>query len=222
MPSKPFQPNSRHPNMQQQNRRNEEAVRLVTTKKILARNNKASASDPAVGRHRPCRACFAGIAEKRKYTDQKVRALKNIILGRHADHSSAPRQTGNDRQTPRHQQQGNYRGKKSIQDPDAAFPERRKCVNNRGISSRRWNLPRPPKRSAQLTSAHNMPMAASTQSKTGSKPAAVNNSRRNAADIQGGEDHISHAVMKIAVAVVDHGSVTATATASQSATVAQR
>ena len=71
-------------------------------------------------------------------------------------------------------------------------------------------------RSAQLTSAHNIPTAASTQSRTGKPPAAVASSRRTEATSNVGSTAISHAAMRMPLADVDHGSDTATATASQS------
>ena len=95
--------------------------------------------------------------------------------------------------------------------------DRRNCINNSGIRSSRWNLPRPPMRSAKLTSAHSMPMAASTQSKTGRKPAAVLNSRPSSSAFKAGRRTTSHSAIRMLVAVVDQGSDTATPTASQSA-----
>src|SRR5208282_1274892 len=62
-----------------------------------------------------------GITKKRKYADQKICTLKNVVLGRHTYHPPTPWQTRNERQAPRDQQQRNYRAKKSIQNPDAVL-----------------------------------------------------------------------------------------------------
>ena len=77
-------------------------------------------------------------------------------------------------------------------------------------------------RSAQLTSAHNIPTAASTQSRTGKPPAAVKSSRRTEATSKVGRVATSHSAMRMPVADVDQGSDTATPTASQSASRSKR
>src|SRR5262245_58286740 len=73
-------------------------------------------------------------------------------------------------------------------------------------------------RSLQLTSAHSMPSAPAAHSSTGSPPAGDKSSRRNAAGSIVGTKAKSQSTIRIAVAEVDHGSDTATATTSPSAT----
>src|SRR5262245_8639937 len=73
-------------------------------------------------------------------------------------------------------------------------------------------------RSLQLTSAHSMPSAPAPHSSTGRPPAGDKSSRRNAAASTVGTKARSHSTIRIAVAEVDHGSDTATATTSPSAT----
>src|SRR5262245_26103896 len=73
-------------------------------------------------------------------------------------------------------------------------------------------------RSLQLTSAHSMPSAPAPHSSTGSPPAGDKSSRRSAAASIVGKKARSHSTIRIAVAEVDHGSDTATATTSPSAT----
>ncbi len=72
-------------------------------------------------------------------------------------------------------------------------------------------------RSAQGTSAHSMPTAAKSHSRTGKPPAAVNSSRRPSAMVNVGSTAKSQSTIRTTLTDVDHGSDTTTATASQSA-----
>jgi hypothetical protein len=69
------------------------------------------------------------------------------------------------------------------------------------------------------TSAHSIPSAANPHSNTGNPPAKPASSRRTAAISNVTMKAKSHSIMRIAVADVDQGSVTATPTAGQSAIV---
>src|ERR1700682_3999204 len=77
-------------------------------------------------------------------------------------------------------------------------------------------------RSLQLTSAHNIPAAPSSQSRTERPPAADITSRRSAAASSVGTSAMSQRTIKMLVAEVDHGSETTTAVASPSAIWASR
>ncbi len=68
-----------------------------------------------------------------------------------------------------------------------------------------------------VTSAHSMPTAASTHNSTGSPPAADATSRRTRSTLIVGRTAAGQSTMRMPVAEVDHGSDTATPTASQSA-----
>ena len=82
---------------------------------------------------------------------------------------------------------------------------------------------RPPQRSCQATSAQTMPSTPSRTSRTGKPPAAVVSSRRDSAFHSSvGMSAISHSTSRMLVADVDHGSDTATATASPSAATVSR
>ncbi len=72
-------------------------------------------------------------------------------------------------------------------------------------------------RSAMGTLAHSTPTSASIQSNTGSIPAGLCNSRRTVATSRVGTSATSQATIRICEIEVDHGIVTTTATASQSA-----
>ena len=96
--------------------------------------------------------------------------------------------------------------------------DRRKWISSIGMTSSRWKPLRPPSRSAKVTSAHSMPAAARTQSSTGRKPANIASPCRTAARSNVGSTATIQSAIKMPVADVDHGSVAATPTASQSTT----
>ena len=83
------------------------------------------------------------------------------------------------------------------------------------------NEPRPSRRSAQGASVHDVPSAPSITNSTGKAPAGIETTRRSEGRSSVGRNASSHNPAITAVAEVDHGSDTASATARQSASPAR-
>src|SRR6516162_4275269 len=92
------------------------------------------------------------------------------------------------------------------------------CAHSNGMASSLGNESSPPIRSPHDTGAHAIPMMPRMTKATGSAPAQVRRTRANNAKSIAGTtaaaSAISHRQTRIVVADVDHGSETATATAS--------
>src|ERR1700678_911797 len=85
------------PQYEQQSRGDEESRATGNHKKDVGEKQQDQRERPG-SRPPPSHSrLLSGIAEKRKYADQKVCALKNVVLGRNSHHSPAPRQTWNER-----------------------------------------------------------------------------------------------------------------------------
>src|SRR5215471_18303773 len=94
------------------------------------------------------------------------------------------------------------------------------CANSNGMASSLGNESRPPMRSPHDTGAHAIPTTPRITKITGSAPAHVRSTRANSAKSIAGTraaaSATSHRQTRMVVADVDHGSDTATATASES------
>src|SRR6185437_4989045 len=100
--------------------------------------------------------------------------------------------------------------------------DRQNRYRSKGMNRNLINEPMPSKRSAHDTSAHNIPRPPSITNNTGSAPAGINSTRRNDCTSSVGMHASNHNPAIMAVAEVDHGSDTASATARQSANTTKR
>ncbi len=195
-------------------------VRLAKTKARLARKRTPIATSKAV-RLVSRAPKFPSGTEKREAANQKLIALENVIFNRHAIKFAVRSERGNRAQEPRRQQQTHRRNEKSIS-TDAPRSDRRNCASNKGSIKSLSNPSSPPKRSRQVTSAHSIPSAAKSQSRTGRPPAGVLTARQTRPGSRAGRTARSQSAIRIPVADVDHGIETATPTASQSASCKSR